>query len=117
MLPAITQAPYVILANDSLLGPFTDLGRLLADFEPASADVWGLTDTHQFCHHLQSYFLGYRGGVLADRPLQDFFAGVRQERSKWEIIKHNELALSRLLHGEGYDRPSAFRGDDVVDRR
>lgn len=115
VLPAITQAPYVILANDSLLGPFTDIGDLLADFESSVADVWGLTDTRQFSHHLQSFFLGYRGGVLADRPLQDFFAGVREERSKWEIIKHNELALSRLLHREGYITRSAFRGDDVVD--
>ncbi|HET6208918.1 MAG TPA: rhamnan synthesis F family protein [Jatrophihabitans sp.] len=115
VLPAITRAPYVILANDSVLGPFTDIGDLLADFESSIADVWGLTDTRQFSHHLQSYFLGYRNGVLAERPLQDFFAGVRQERSKWEIIKHNELALSRLLHREGYITRSAFRGDDVVD--
>jgi lipopolysaccharide biosynthesis protein len=115
VLPAITQAPYVILANDSVLGPFTDIGWLLAEFENSIADVWGLTDTRQFSHHLQSYFLGYRNGVLAERPLQEFFAGVRQERSKWEIIKHNELALSSLLHREGYITRSAFRGDDVVD--
>jgi lipopolysaccharide biosynthesis protein len=114
-LPTITKAPHVILANDSVLGPFTDIGGLLVDFESSIADVWGLTDTRQFSHHLQSYFLGYRNGVLAERPLQDFFAGVRQERSKWEIIKHNELALSRLLHREGYITRSAFRGDDVVD--
>lgn len=114
VLPAITRAPYVILANDSVLGPFTDIGGLLAQFEDSIADVWGLTDTRQFSHHLQSYFLGYRNGVLAERPLQEFFAGVRQERSKWEIIKHNELALSSLLHREGYITRSAFRGDDVV---
>ncbi len=115
LLPAIVQAPYVIMANDSLLGPFIDIGELLADFESSIADVWGLTDTRQFIHHLQIFCLGERNGVLAYRPLQDFFAGVRQERSKWEIIKHNELALSRLLHREGYVTRAAFRGDDVVD--
>lgn len=114
LLPAISTAPYTILANDSILGPFRDIEPLLADFEASIADVWGLTDTRQFSHHLQSYFLGFRNGVLAERPLQDFFAGVRQERSKWEIIKHNELALSALLHREGYVTRSAFRGDDVV---
>ncbi|MGI8666713.1 MAG: rhamnan synthesis F family protein [Jatrophihabitans sp.] len=114
VLPAIGDARYTILANDSVLGPFTDLAPLVADFESSIADVWGLTDTRQFSHHLQSYFLGFREGVLAERPLQDFFAGVRQERSKWEIIKHNELALSALLLREGYVTRSAFRGDDVV---
>jgi lipopolysaccharide biosynthesis protein len=114
MLPAIANAPYVILANDSVIGPFRELAPLIADFESTMGDVWGLTDTRQFSHHLQSYFLGFRDGVLADRPLQEFFAGVRQERSKWEIIKHNELALSSMLLREGYVTRTAFRGDDVV---
>lgn len=114
MLPAIASAPYVILANDSVIGPFRELAPLIADFESTMGDVWGLTDTRQFSHHLQSYFLGFRDGVLADRPLQEFFAGVRQERSKWEIIKHNELALSSMLLREGYVTRAAFRGDDVV---
>ncbi len=114
MLPAIAEAPRVILANDSMLGPFSDIAPLLADFDSTLVDVWGLTDTRQFSHHLQSYFLGFRDGVLAERPLRDFFSGVREERSKWEIVKHNELALSALLRREGYLIKPAFRGEDVV---
>jgi hypothetical protein len=114
LLPSIASAPYVILANDSVVGPFTDLAGVVANFERTEGDVWGLTDTRQFFHHLQSYFLGFRHGVLAERPLQEFWAGVREERNKWEIIKHNELALSTLFYQEGYVTRSAFRADDVV---
>jgi lipopolysaccharide biosynthesis protein len=114
LLPAILRAPRVLLANDSVVGPFTDLDGVVADFESSTADVWALTDTRQFFHHLQSYFMGFKNGVLADPPLTRFWSGVRQERSKWEIIRHNELALSRLLYREGYVMQAAFRADDVV---
>ncbi len=68
----------VILANDSMVGPFASIRALCSTSSRRSgADVWGLTDTRQFSHHLQSYFLGLsrrcsrRAGaarVLSRRP-------------------------------------------------
>lgn len=113
-LPSALHAPYVVLANDSVLGPFQSLKPHLDAFEQTEADVWGMTDTRQYFHHLQSYFLGFRGGVLAEKPLARFWADRRNEHSKWDIIRRNELALSLLLHHEGYAATAAFRADDVV---
>lgn len=110
----VASAPYVILANDSVLGPFTSLAPLLSRFEASEADVWSLTDNQQYFHHLQSYFLGFRGGVLDAGPLRRFFSTVRQERTKWQIIQRNELALSRLLQDNGYLTASMFRSESVV---
>jgi lipopolysaccharide biosynthesis protein len=107
-------ADYVILANDSLVGPFSTLAPLLAQFERAVADVWALTDTHQYFHHLQSYFLGFRGGVLSEAPLARFWEDIRVEPSKWDVIRNNELGLSRYLYGEGYQMTAAFRSEHVV---
>ena len=108
-------APYVVLANDSVIGPFASLQPLLDQFEGTEADVWGLTDTYQYFHHLQSYFVGFRGGVLGDRTLRRFFDDVRIEPTKWDIIRRNELGLNRLLHQEGYTTVSAFRSENVVE--
>jgi lipopolysaccharide biosynthesis protein len=113
-LGVVAGAPYVILANDSVVGPFTSLRPLLDDFEATAADVWALTDTYQNFHHLQSYFLGFRRGILLDRPLKEFFADIRLEPTKWDVIRRNELGLSWLLHREGYTTVSAFRSDTVV---
>ena len=96
------QAEHVVLANDSVVGPFTSLAPQLAAFEQSDADVWGLTDTRQYFHHLQSYFIGFRRGVLADKPLAEFWTDRRHERTKWDIIRRNELALSQLFRDEGY---------------
>jgi hypothetical protein len=108
------SAPNVVLANDSLVGPFTDLGPLLTRFEQTQADVWSLTDTHQYFHHLQSYFLGFRDGVLDRGVLGEFWRNVRIHPNKWEVIRRNELGLSSLLAQECYAVTSAFRADEIV---
>ncbi|MGI8663440.1 MAG: rhamnan synthesis F family protein [Acidimicrobiales bacterium] len=108
MLPEIGFAERVILANDSMAGPFASLRPLLEQFDATPVDVWGLTDTQQFGRHLQSYFLGFRRGVLAERPLRDFFADVRHEGHKNEIIHRYEIGLGRLLRAEAFVQTQAF---------
>jgi lipopolysaccharide biosynthesis protein len=108
LIPEIAQSGRVIIANDSMTGPFVTLRPLLERFESTSADVWGLTDSQQFEPHLQSYLLGFRGGVLADRTLRAFWDGVRDLPDKQEVIFKYEIGLSRLLREEGYVQVPAF---------
>jgi lipopolysaccharide biosynthesis protein len=114
MIPQIVSAERVLLVNDSMVGPFTSLDPILAMFDTTRADVWALTDTKQFGHHLQSYFLGFRHGVLADRPLQAFWASIRQHADKMRIILDYEVGLGRLLRAEGYSTDAAFSNELVV---
>ncbi|MEP6527334.1 MAG: rhamnan synthesis F family protein [Nocardioidaceae bacterium] len=114
MLPGVREADQVILANDSMIGPFTPLSPFIEQFESTAAAGWAFTDTRQHFHHLQSYFLGFRGGVLAEKPLLGFWMNIRHEGSKWDVIRRNELGLSRLLRREGYPTAVAFHADDVV---
>jgi lipopolysaccharide biosynthesis protein len=113
-LPALAEAERVILTNDSMVGPFSSLADVMARFEASTADVFGLTDTRQYFRHLQSYFLGFTHGVLRDAPLDRFFADVRSEPTKWDVIDRYELGLNRLLRREGYGITSGFHADDVV---
>jgi len=110
-----TVSERVILANDSMVGPFASIRPLLCRLETSAADVWGLTDTWQFSHHLQSYFLAFRGEVLDEPAMRDFFRGVRQEPTKQAVIRRNEMGLSRLLFSEGYVWEAAFRADLFVE--
>lgn len=112
-VPGALDADKVILANDSLVGPFATLAPFLAAFESCRTDTWALTDSHQHFHHLQSFFLGFRGGILQDDPLRRFFTGIQHERTKWDIIRSNELGLSTLLYTNGYTRTAHFRGSDL----
>lgn len=110
---SIPGRPYVVLANDSMVGPFAPLRSLLQDLEASRCDVFGLTESSQFRRHLQSYFLGYRNRVLADRVLDRFWNGIRHETDKNNIIQRNEIGLSALLRREAYVLTAEFRGDEL----
>jgi hypothetical protein len=113
--PAIAAADRVLLVNDSMAGPFRPLGPVLDAFAASPADAWSLTDSDQFGHHLQSYFLGFRRGVLARPALARFWAGIRHHDDKMDIIFQNELGLSALLRDEGCTVEVAFPYRTVVD--
>ncbi len=107
-------AETVLLANDSLVGPFWPLGGILEQVGASSADVVALTDNTQFRKHLQSFFLAFRGGVLGDPPLRDFWTGIEHQADKDRIIHDSELGLSALLSREGYASDVLFPSWKVV---
>lgn len=94
--PRVASARRVILANDSLVGPFADLTAILDGFGACTTDMWGLTSSTQDCAHLQSYMIGYTDGALARQPLWDFWRDVRVQPDKKRTIRANEIGLGRL---------------------
>lgn len=112
--PRLATLPCVILTNDSLVGPFRSLRPLLEQFEGTGADAFALTDNSQFGRHLQSFFLGFRRGILQETPLARFWHGIRHEDDKQKIILKNEIGLSRLLRREGFSVEVAFPYTAVV---
>jgi lipopolysaccharide biosynthesis protein len=114
LVPGTIPTERTILVNDSMAGPFTTLRPLLESLDATPADVWGLTDTQQFGSHLQSYFVAYCDGVLAERPLARFWADVRHEPDKDSVIIRNELGLSRLLQVEGFVHLPEFSHERIV---
>ena len=106
--PQLLRARRVVLANDSMIGPFRSLRRELQLMERHPVDVWGLTAGTQVLPHLQTYFLYFREGILADRPLRDYWASIVPHASKWETVEANELGLARLLKAERYTWQSVY---------
>ncbi len=112
--PAVAGAQEVLLINDSLAGPFRPIGHILGHFHNSKADVWGLTDTTQHTHHIQSYCIGFKCQVLTEPPLMEFWRNVCVEASRDDVIQRYELGLSRLLHREAYTIEAAFRYQNVI---
>lgn len=95
--PRLAAASRVILTNDSLVGPFRSIAAELAMFDQTPVDVWGLVRSRQMVPHIQSFFLGFRDGVLADSGLSRFFADVRVQDRKDDVVVAYELGLSQLM--------------------
>jgi hypothetical protein len=99
--PGIRQAARVLLVNDSLIGPFASLAPVLASFEASPTPVWGLSGSLQHRAHVQSFFVGYRDGVLDSPAMREFWADIRVERRKAKIVRYEELGLSEALDEAG----------------
>ncbi|GEN81635.1 rhamnan synthesis F family protein [Actinotalea fermentans] len=112
--PDLAAADTLVLTNDSMVGPFASIAPQLDLLASSTTDVWGMTETAQFTRHIQSYFLGFRRGVLRRPALAAFWRDVRHYDDKQLVIHRGELALATLLHREGIPLGAAFPAGSVV---
>ncbi len=109
--PGIRRARRVLLINDSLIGPFSSLAPILADFEASATPVWGLSSSRQHRPHIQSFFIGYRDGVLDSPAIRAFWKDIRVESRKAKIVRYDELGLAEVLDEAGLSWRTMSRPD------
>ncbi len=106
----------LVLANDSVYGPFHDLGALIARADPAQADIWGATDNREGRPHLQSYFLIVHARALRHRAFEAFWRAVRPVGSKRWIVTRYEIGLTRAMEAAGLRCAALFPYRAIADR-
>lgn len=108
----------LLLANDSVLGPFLPLAPLVAAWRDGGEGFFGLTESLGGGPHLQSYALLARGDAAVTQVLAHL-AAFRDSRSKWRVVQQGEIGLSRRMGAAGvrcaalfgYDRLTALVDD------
>ena len=100
--PKLLGVDKLLIVNDSMLGPFWSLESVIRGFESSMGEAWGLTRTHQFEPHVQSFFMGFHRPVVASPVFHDFWSQVRVEADKGAVIRRYEMGLARALHVEGF---------------
>lgn len=106
----------LLLANDSVYGPLSPLGGLLDGMHFDAADVWAATDSWQHRYHLQSYFVGFGPAALAHPAFLRFWHQVRNARSKWAVVKHYEIGLTRAMQAGGLRCAAVFDCQSLMRR-
>lgn len=91
----------LILANDSVYGPFGTLDRLFERLDPSGADVWGLTESWQYRYHLQSYFLAFGREALRCKGFQEFWDDLPDVLSRHWVIQNCEIGLTQRFIRSG----------------
>ena len=94
-------ADRVLLANDSVLGPFHRLDAVIGRMEAGGNDVWGLIESRQRTWHLQSWFLQFTGDAFRHDLVRTLFAQPFEHMDKEAVIAHGELALGDTLRAAG----------------
>ncbi|WP_372621836.1 hypothetical protein [Falsiroseomonas sp.] len=112
----------LLLANDSVLGPFAPLDPLVAAWRASGEGLFGMTESLAGGPHLQSYALLARGaGPIAS--LADHLAKLPDSASKWRLVQRGEIGLShrmlkdRQFCGALFDYPSLCGMVDRAERR
>ncbi len=98
----------LILANDSVYGPLHDLRDLFLDMPQQGAAVWGITDSYELKHHLQSYFLVFERAALENPAFTEFWRSIPFYRFKRSIIRDGEIGLSTKLSRAGLRMAAAY---------
>lgn len=91
----------LLLANDSIFGPFFDLRQIFNDMEARDVDFWGLTDNYQGGWHIQSYFLYFKKNAFTSDTFKKVFKEEFSRLEKLQIIKKGELQLTKSLSDSG----------------
>jgi lipopolysaccharide biosynthesis protein len=87
----------VILANDSVFGPFHDLKSIVREMTAKGLDMWGMTESQQFSRHIQSYFMCFNHSILQSSLWVDFWKNMERLTDKNKIIQNYELGISKLM--------------------
>ena len=111
---SLDNLEWLAIANDSVYGPLTPLGPLLARMDFTKADVWGFTDSDQRLWHLQSYFLAFSRRVLRSKAWHDFWRGIHPVKSKAWAISNGELRITLAMQNAGFDCAALFPYQDLV---
>lgn len=86
----------LLLTNDSVLGPFLPLGPLVDAWRAGGDGFFGLTESLGGGAHLQSYALLGRGeGAVAE--MLGHLAGLKDSRSKWQLVQRGEIGLTQRM--------------------
>ncbi|MDO9710898.1 rhamnan synthesis F family protein [Paracraurococcus lichenis] len=91
----------LVLANDSVYGPLRPLAPLLERMDFEAADVWAMTDSWQLRFHLQSYLVAFGPAALRHPVFGQFWAGVRDLRSKAAVVRRYEVGMTQTLLAAG----------------
>lgn len=86
----------VILANDTIYGPFQSIKSFIDRIESQThAAVGGMTDFYGASYHLQSYFLIFNQACLKTPWFNIFWKKYRNHHGRRQTITNGEKALSR----------------------
>ena len=108
------ETELLVIANDSVYGPFGPLGPLLSRMDFGAADAWGMTETWQIRYHLQSYFVAFGRRAMTSDAFGAFWRGVRDVRSKWWVVRTYEVGLTQALLAAGLRCRALWEYEDLI---
>jgi GT2 family glycosyltransferase/glycosyltransferase involved in cell wall biosynthesis len=112
----IADYEYLLITNDSIIGPFTPLEPLVSAMQQDTSALWGLTDCSATGkRHVQSYFLFCHRQIFTSRFFERFWRDVTILDYKWLIVLRYEVGLSQAAQKAGVRVRAVYPYETVRD--
>ena len=104
LYPQLYGASTLYLINDSVVAATGDgrLGAIIDRVRHSSADLIGLTESHEWRWHVQSYFLGLKPRLLSSRHFHGLMDDLRVLTRKDHVIRAYEIRLGEMAEQAGH---------------
>ena len=105
LYPRLYGATTLYLLNDSVLPATGDgrIGAIIDRVRRSPADLIGLTESHEWRWHVQSYFLAIKPRLLSSRSFHGFMDDLRLLTRKDHVIRAYEIRLGEMAEQTGHD--------------
>ncbi len=114
------RADLLLLANDSVYGPLSDLSAFVDRLLAHEADFYGAVESQEIAPHLQSWFVMLRPAAYRSRAFTELMCTPMPEMAdKLALVTRYEVGLTQHLAAAGLRYYAAFslRGRDGIARR
>lgn len=104
LYPQLYGAATLYLVNDSVFPAAGDapIGAIIDRVRASTADLVGLTESHEWRWHVQSYFLAIKPRLLRSRGFHGFMNDLRLLTRKDHVIRAYEVSLGEMAERDGY---------------
>ncbi len=96
----------MIICNDSIYGPMSNIGDIFDYMELRDYDFWGLTENYHSNYHLDSYFMVFKNDILKHPKFHEFWNNIIPNTSK---SKTYESILTPFLTELGFSGNSYIK--------
>ena len=88
----------MIICNDSIYGPMTNIEDIFDYMELRNYDFWGLTENYHSTYHLDSYFMVFNQNIIKHCKFQEFWKSI----TPGVVSKNYETLLTPFLTEIGF---------------
>lgn len=93
----------LIFLNDSCYGPVFPFENVFSEMDKRNCDFWGLVDSYEPVHHIQSFFMAFRQKVLSSLEFCNFVNGIVPLNDFWDYVNLYERRFTKILEESGFN--------------
>lgn len=106
----VTEYDELVLANDSMFGPFSSMETIFSAMEERTVDFWGLSKHGEyrkegldyFPEHVQSFFITIRSEMLRSRQFKSYWEEMPYYDSYNQVVRKHEIQFTQYFLKLGY---------------